>query len=95
MPVEDVRWWEREVGRSLQHGQFGENLTTEGIDVNEALVGERWEVGTSVLEISEPRGLAGGSASGWTIGVSFVASRKCCALGHTCAQLRIRLPADA
>jgi MOSC domain-containing protein YiiM len=41
--VEDVRWWEREVGRSLQPGQFGENLTTEGIDVNEALVGERWE----------------------------------------------------
>jgi MOSC domain-containing protein YiiM len=53
--VEDVRWWERELDRSLQHGQFGENLTTEGIDVNEALVGERWEVGTSVLEVSEPR----------------------------------------
>jgi MOSC domain-containing protein YiiM len=53
--VEDVRWWEREVGRSMQHGQLGENLTTEGIDVNEALVGERWEVGTSVLEVSEPR----------------------------------------
>ena len=41
--VEDVRWWERAVGRSMQHGQLGENLTTEGIDVNEALVGERWE----------------------------------------------------
>jgi MOSC domain-containing protein YiiM len=53
--VEDVRWWERELGRSLPHGQFGENLTTEGIGVNDALVGERWKVGTAVLEISEPR----------------------------------------
>ena len=53
--VEDVRWWERSLGHSLSAGQLGENLTTEGIDVNEALVGERWEVGTTVLEVSEPR----------------------------------------
>jgi MOSC domain-containing protein YiiM len=53
--VEDVRWWERELGRSLPHGQFGENLTTEGIAVNDSLVGERWRVGTAVLEVSEPR----------------------------------------
>ena len=53
--VEDVRWWERELGRSLPPGQFGENLTTEGIDANAALVGERWAVGTTVLEVSEPR----------------------------------------
>ena len=53
--VEDVRWWERELGRSLPPGQFGENLTTEGIDANAALVGERWAVGTAVLEVSEPR----------------------------------------
>src|SRR6516164_7512247 len=53
--LEDARWWEQEVGRALAYGEFGENLTTEGIDVNEALVGERWEVGTLVLEVSEPR----------------------------------------
>ena len=53
--VEDVRWWESELRRSLPVGQFGENLTTEGIDVNGALVGERWEVGTTLLEVSEPR----------------------------------------
>jgi MOSC domain-containing protein YiiM len=53
--VEDARWWEHEIGRSLAYGEFGENLTTEGIDVNDALVGERWEVGTTVLEVSEPR----------------------------------------
>lgn len=53
--VEDLRWWEQELGHSLAHGQFGENLTTEGIAVNDALVGERWKVGTAVLEVSEPR----------------------------------------
>jgi MOSC domain-containing protein YiiM len=53
--VEDVRWWEQELGRSVAYGEFGENLTTEGIEVNNALVGERWEIGTTVLEVSEPR----------------------------------------
>jgi len=53
--VEDMRWWEREIGRSLAYAEFGENLTTEGIEVNDALVGERWRVGTTVLEVSEPR----------------------------------------
>jgi len=53
--VEDVRWWEQELSRSLSFGQFGENLTTEGTEVNDALIGERWEIGTTVLEVSEPR----------------------------------------
>lgn len=53
--AEDARWWEQELGRSLAFGEFGENLTTEGIEVNDALVGERWEIGTTVLEVSEPR----------------------------------------
>lgn len=53
--LEDARWWEQELGRSLQYGEFGENLTTQGIVVNDALVGERWGVGTAVLEVSEPR----------------------------------------
>jgi len=53
--VEDARWWEQEIDRPLAFGEFGENLTTEGIDVNDALVGERWEIGTTVVEVSEPR----------------------------------------
>ncbi|HYM10949.1 MAG TPA: MOSC domain-containing protein [Bryobacterales bacterium] len=53
--IEDVRWWEQEIGRSLACGEFGENLTVEGIEVNNALVGERWEIGTAILEVSEPR----------------------------------------
>jgi MOSC domain-containing protein YiiM len=53
--IEDLRWWEEKLGRSLQYGEFGENLTTEGVAVNDALVGERWAIGTAVFEVSEPR----------------------------------------
>jgi len=53
--VEDARWWQQEIGRALAAGEIGENLTTEGIDPNQALVGERWQIGTTVLEVSEPR----------------------------------------
>jgi MOSC domain-containing protein YiiM len=53
--VEDALWWKQEIGRPFEYGEFGENLTTEGIEVNDALVGERWEIGTTTLEVSEPR----------------------------------------
>jgi MOSC domain-containing protein YiiM len=53
--IEDTRWWEQELGRCLAYGQFGENLTTEGIDVNDAIIGERWKIGSAVFEVSEPR----------------------------------------
>ena len=52
---EDARWWESRENRSFGYAAFGENLTTEGIEVNDALVGERWAVGSAVFEISEPR----------------------------------------
>jgi MOSC domain-containing protein YiiM len=53
--VEDLRWWEERLGRSLQYGEFGENLTTEGVTVNDAPLGEHWAIGTAVFEVSEPR----------------------------------------
>lgn len=53
--IEEIREWEAEVGRELGPGAFGENLTTEGIDVSGALIGERWRVGTTVLEVAQPR----------------------------------------
>ncbi|MEV0382491.1 MOSC domain-containing protein [Nonomuraea sp. NPDC050643] len=52
---EDYDWWEAELGRSLRDGQFGENLTTSGFDVNDAVVGDRWRVGSALLEVSGPR----------------------------------------
>ncbi|MFD9945087.1 MOSC domain-containing protein [Nonomuraea sp. NPDC059023] len=52
---EDYDWWEGELGRELRDGQFGENLTTSGVDVSGAVLGERWRVGTALLEVSGPR----------------------------------------
>lgn len=52
---EDRRWWETEVGRPIDLGGFGENLTTSGLDLTGALVGERWRIGSVDLEVSEPR----------------------------------------
>ncbi len=53
--MEETRAWSAELGRELEPGSFGENLTTEGIDVSGALVGERWRVGTTLLEAVQPR----------------------------------------
>lgn len=52
---EDEEWWERRLGRTLEHGAFGENLTLASVDLNSAVIGERWEVGTAVLEVAQPR----------------------------------------
>jgi len=52
---EDADWWENEIGISIDNGRFGENLTTLGIDVNAAVIGEQWEIGSVILEVSQPR----------------------------------------
>jgi MOSC domain-containing protein YiiM len=53
---EDLDRWASVLGRNLSSGSFGENLTTEGIDVNAALIGERWVIGDEVeLQITGPR----------------------------------------
>ena len=52
---EDYDWFEHELGQPLDPGTFGENLTLEGVDVSGARVGERWTVGSVVLEVTRPR----------------------------------------
>jgi MOSC domain-containing protein YiiM len=52
---EDYDWWQTQMGRDLRDGRFGENLTTTGADVSGALLGERWRVGSAVLEVTAPR----------------------------------------
>ncbi len=52
---EDYQWWSDQLGHSLAPGTFGDNLTTEGIEVGAAVVGQQWRVGDVVLEVSEPR----------------------------------------
>jgi MOSC domain-containing protein YiiM len=52
---EDLDWWTEQLGRELHNGAFGENLTTAGIDVSGALIGETWRAGTTVLQVTSPR----------------------------------------
>jgi MOSC domain-containing protein YiiM len=52
---EDSDWWEKQLGMSIANGRFGENLTTRGVDVTNALIGERWRIGSAILEVSQPR----------------------------------------
>jgi MOSC domain-containing protein YiiM len=53
---EDLDEWERRLGRELPNGFFGENLTTIGLDINNARIGERWRIGDEVvLQVTAPR----------------------------------------
>ncbi|HQR27332.1 MAG TPA: MOSC domain-containing protein [Nocardioides sp.] len=52
---EDLDRWSELLGAPLRDGQFGENLTTTGLDLNEAEVGERWRVGSAVVEVASVR----------------------------------------
>jgi MOSC domain-containing protein YiiM len=53
--IEEIREWEADLDRELGVGAFGENLTTAGVDVSGALIGERWRIGTTLLEVVQPR----------------------------------------
>jgi MOSC domain-containing protein YiiM len=62
---EDLDDWAAELGRTLDNGVFGENLTTLGVAVNDALIGERWRLGDDVvLEVCCPR-IPCGTFQGW------------------------------
>jgi len=52
---EDYAWWRDHSNVAAEPALFGENLTTEGLDLAAALVGERWAVGSALLEIAQPR----------------------------------------
>ncbi len=52
---EDLDRWVERLGAPIRDGLFGENLTTVGIDVNEAELGEQWRVGTALLEVRSVR----------------------------------------
>jgi MOSC domain-containing protein YiiM len=52
---EDYDWWSERVGRPLAPGLFGENLTLRGVDVSGARIGERWHIGTTVVQVTAPR----------------------------------------
>jgi MOSC domain-containing protein YiiM len=52
--LEDYDWWATTTG-PLRAGTFGENLTTSGIGLTDCHIGDRWRVGSAVLEVAQPR----------------------------------------
>ena len=52
---EDEAWWEDQLGRPVELGTFGENLTVSGLAVTSAVIGERWAIGTAIVAVTQPR----------------------------------------
>jgi MOSC domain-containing protein YiiM len=52
---EDYDFWRAAEAMETPPGLFGENLTVEGVDLSSAVVGERWSVGSTTLEVAQPR----------------------------------------
>jgi MOSC domain-containing protein YiiM len=53
--LEDYAFWRSELGIETPPGLFGENLTVEGLDLSAAMVGDQWRVGSTLLEVAQPR----------------------------------------
>jgi MOSC domain-containing protein YiiM len=48
----DLDWWADELGRPLPPGTFGENLVIDGLDNRDVAVGDRFEIGDVLLEVT-------------------------------------------
>jgi MOSC domain-containing protein YiiM len=88
---EDAAWWARELDREVEPGNFGENLSTEGVAVTGAVIGERWAVGSAVLEVCAPRIPCRTFAAFWDVPDLI---KRFTAHGAPGAYLRIDTPGD-
>jgi MOSC domain-containing protein YiiM len=87
---EDLDTWQEELGTPLGNGAFGENLTTAGIDVSGALIGERWRIGRDlILEACCPR-IPCGTFQGWLARAGWI--RRFTAAARPGAYLRVTEP---
>jgi MOSC domain-containing protein YiiM len=53
--LEDLEYWAAELSQPVTLGLVGENLTTRGVAVTGAVVGERWRIGSALFEVAQPR----------------------------------------
>ena len=54
--IESYRYWQEELGRNdFEYGQFGENLTVTGLADDQVCIGDRYEVGAALFEVTQPR----------------------------------------
>jgi MOSC domain-containing protein YiiM len=55
-PSEHYAYWARELpGTDLPWGAFGENFTTEGLLERDVRIGDRFQVGSAELVVTDPR----------------------------------------
>ncbi|MGC8465917.1 MAG: MOSC domain-containing protein [Acidimicrobiales bacterium] len=53
---EDYWWWAENYDIEARPGFFGENVTTEGLNLTEAEIGESWKIGSDLeLSVTSPR----------------------------------------
>src|SRR5271163_2124029 len=54
--LDSYRYWETYLQRrDFEYGQFGENLTVEGLPDNEVCIGDRYRIGGALFEVTQPR----------------------------------------
>jgi ferredoxin-NADP reductase/MOSC domain-containing protein YiiM/ferredoxin len=54
--LDSYRYWERELHRDdFVYGQFGENFTVDGLSDDEVCIGDRYQIGTALFEVTQPR----------------------------------------
>lgn len=53
--AEDYDWWAEQLGKVLEPGTFGENLTLTSFGSEAVRVGDRYQVGDALLEVTAPR----------------------------------------
>jgi ferredoxin-NADP reductase/MOSC domain-containing protein YiiM len=54
--MDSYRYWQRVLGRhDFTYGQFGENFTVDGLADDEVCIGDRYQIGTAVFEVTQPR----------------------------------------
>jgi len=54
--MDAYRYWEAQLGRKdFSFGQFGENFTVAGLPDDEVCIGDRYRIGSALLEVTQPR----------------------------------------
>src|SRR5580658_174750 len=54
--IESYRYWQEQLNRTdFVHGQFGENFTVEGLPDDAVCIGDRYQIGTGLFEVTQPR----------------------------------------
>jgi ferredoxin-NADP reductase/MOSC domain-containing protein YiiM len=54
--IESYRYWQEQLKRTdFVYGQFGENFTVEGLPDDAVCIGDRYQIGTALFEVTQPR----------------------------------------